>query len=192
LTATTRPSTQELVSGGRKSVVLGTLPLRMMVPESWEIEKLGDSISLQGPTPKGSVRIRLSQVLQQSGPLAGSPVVFTKETLELRERKAKKDAAASNGTLELIPLHQLGMSAQVMERRETYEGQVRGFDGEPQPAKMMDWTVEVYVPQEQNYELDLLHFSTISVAQYTQDKDFLENLLGTLHYDAARGAVDLN
>jgi hypothetical protein len=77
-----------------------------------------------------------------------------------------------------------------MERREVYEGNTLGFDGEPQPAKMMDWSIEVYVPQDMNYTLDLLHFVALTYKQYQQDKDFLQQILATLHYDAAKGLLD--
>jgi len=46
------------------------------------------------------------------------------------------------------------------------------------------------VPQAMNYTLDLLHFMALTNDQYQQDKDFLEKILATLHYDAAKGLLD--
>jgi hypothetical protein len=188
--AATRPSTQDLLNGPRKSLILGALPLRMSVPETWKIVTADSASWLEGSTPHGFIRMQLSAVLQGAGSDVGNPVTFNSETLALHEKKAEKDAAASSGTIEVVPLHSLGVAAKVMERREVYQGSARGFDGEPQPTKMMDWSIEVYVPQAMNYTLDLLHFMALTNDQYQQDKDFLEKILATLHYDAAKGLLD--
>src|SRR4051812_22750574 len=46
-------TTQELISGHRKTLLLTPLPLTMQVPESWKLEPLkGTSVMLlNGPTP---------------------------------------------------------------------------------------------------------------------------------------------
>jgi hypothetical protein len=171
-------------------LILGALPLRMSVPDAWKILSTDSASWLEGPTPHGFVRIQLSVVLQATREATGSPVTFSGSTLALREKGAEKEAAASSGKIEVVPLHSLGVAAKAMERREVYEGNTLGFDGEPQPAKMMDWSIEVYVPQDMNYTLDLLHFVALTDKQYQQDKDFLQQILSTLHYDAAKGLLD--
>jgi hypothetical protein len=54
----------------------------------------------------------------------------------------------------------------------------------------MDWTIQVYVPQDQSFALDLLHFAMLPVDLYQQDKDFLEKIVASLHrFDATKGAL---
>ena len=46
-----RPTTQELLSGSYKRLVLPGMPLAVQAPQSWKIEMDGPLTFLQGPTP---------------------------------------------------------------------------------------------------------------------------------------------
>jgi len=177
-TPTIRPTTQSLLEGKRKSLTLASLPLVMDVPESWTIESpTGDTSWLQGPAPHGDVHI---QMMSQGTP-------FTSSTLALMDEQMKKDAAASQGKTNVKPLRNIGSGAKAREQLELSEGTIVSADGTPSKARLMDWTITVYVPQDKNYTMNLLHFAMLPADQYQQDKDFLEKIVGSLKYEAPKG-----
>jgi hypothetical protein len=177
-TATTRPTTKALLEDKRKALALGSLPLVMDVPESWNMESpAGSSAWLQGPTPHGQVRI---QVTSQGTP-------FNSSTLNLMDEQMKKEAAASEGKTVVKPLRNIGSGAKAREQLDLGDGTIFNANGNPTRARIMDWTIEVYVPQDKSYTMDLLHFAMLPADQYQQDKDFLEKIVSSLRYDAATG-----
>ena len=177
---TSRPTTQDLESGARKHLFLGALPLALDVPESWSMDNSGGSSAwLQGPSPHGEIRI---QVTSQGTP-------FTTAALGLMDQQATKTAAESKGAIQVKPLRSIGSGAKAREQREVQMGTVITADGKPSQGQIMDWTVEVYVPQDQSYILDLLHFSMLGTKQYEEDKEFLEKIVSSLRYDAAKGLL---
>jgi hypothetical protein len=179
---TSRPTTQALLTGPRKPLVLGTLPLTMDVPESWTVDtEPGAAIAwLDGPTPHGHVRIELSS---QSTP-------FNAQSLTLMDQQARKEAATRGAdAVQITPLHSIGGTARAREEREVHPGTVLDDDGHPRKTDVMDWTIEVYVGQDTAYTLDLLHFAMLPRDVYQQDKDFIEHIVSTLRYDATRGLL---
>src|SRR5205807_2797935 len=107
--ASTRPTTQDLLTGERTSLKLGSLPLVMDVPKSWKVESpTGGGEWLQGPTPHGQVRIQLTS--------QGTP--FTSSTLNLMDEQMNKEAAASGGKVIAKSLRNIGLGAKAREQLE--------------------------------------------------------------------------
>jgi hypothetical protein len=171
-----------LLTGPRKRLVLGPLPLVMEVPESWKVETpAGGTVAwLDGPTPHGHVRIELTS--------QGTP--FNAQSLKLMDEQAKREAAtkAANAP-EVTPLRSVGGTARAREQREVRPGTVVDEDGKTRKTEVLDWSIEVYVGQDTGYTLDLLHFAMLPLDLYQQDKDFLEHIVSTLRYDATRGLL---
>src|SRR5207237_685982 len=59
-----RPTTQELLTGQRRTIRLGVIPLTVLVPERWEVKTYGtDNVItfLEGPAPHDDVKIQLAR-----------------------------------------------------------------------------------------------------------------------------------
>src|SRR5205085_4228595 len=106
--AVTRPTTQELLNGTRKSLVLGNFKLTMEVPPSWKLETVVSTTWLAGETPNGDVRMQLA--VQGAALKSGA--------ITAMEKRAREEAAKNANTLEVIPFHNIGGTARKMERRE--------------------------------------------------------------------------
>jgi hypothetical protein len=178
--AATRPTTQELISAPRKSLVLGGFPLRLDVPPGWKLTTVGTATYLEGEAPHGEVRIQLVPQGQYYKP----------DTVAAMEKQARAQAAADPENVQVIPLRGIGGTAKMMERREIQHLTVRRDDGKDEKVDRMEWMLRVFVPQEPDYGVDVLSFTGLSVEQYKQDKEFLEGVLKTLRYDASGGALD--
>ena len=124
-TETAAPTTQELLSGPRKQVGLGTVPLKASVPQLWSIKSLnGGSIHLLGgPAPLGLVQIQIAQ----------RPMV-TAEKLQLLISNAKKELKTDAATVKVVDVHPMKAdpASQVLERQaigQTMPAMPLGEDG---------------------------------------------------------------
>ena len=54
----------------------------------------------------------------------------------------------------------------------------------------VDWFVRVFIPNGKQFSTGTLTFVGLSKEQYDKDKIFLEQLIGSLHYDGTNGALD--
>lgn len=174
--ATTRPTTQELLAGAGKALALAPMPLKTDVPASWHIDPGEGTIpSLVGFSPHGPVKIQLMQI----------PTEFTDKTLPLMDKQLSKQAAESGGKVEDKPLRQLGDGpAKVRQTLEIKPDMLIERDGKLVHAPVMDWAVDVYLPMGKTYMQYTLHFDSLPLDQYRQDKEFLEKIVGTLRYAA--------
>jgi hypothetical protein len=180
------PTTQDLLSGARTTTALGPLPMTMSVPSSWRVAVVSGATNLQGWTPSGNeVAIQLS-----------SRPTVKKEALDYAIRSAKKeqtDNPASVLKVEVRPFGSGGM--QIMERQGV---------GEPRDYPIMDktgktqitteqpfkWTISVFAPHGGDaYQVYELNFIGLTKSQYDKDKDFLQDILGTLTYASNAGAT---
>jgi hypothetical protein len=174
-----RPTTQELLSGERKTSRLSSPVLTMEVPISWKDSATDNAHWIEGPTPKGQVRLQMTS----------SGTALLEATVNAIEKKAKAEAVKNPDKMTVVPLHPIGGGAKAMERREVISASVPGADGTTTNSTVVDWSIEIFVPSDKQFTLELLHFNNIPVDQYLQDKTFLEGLLRSLRYDAAGGAL---
>jgi hypothetical protein len=184
--AVTRPTTQELLNGPRKPLVLGNFKLTMEVPPSWKLETVGSATWLAGETPNGEVRMQLA--VQGAALKSGA--------INAMEKRARDEAAKEPDKLEVIPLHNIGGTARKMERREVLhnlELRVPKADGTTldhvEHVDRMDWSILVFVPDGDQFTLEVINFSGLSIQQYEKDRTFLEGIIRSLHYDATGGAL---
>jgi hypothetical protein len=184
--AVTRPTTQELLNGTRKPLVLGTFKLTIEVPPSWKLETVGSATWLAGDTPNGEARMQLA--VQGAALKSGA--------IAAMEKRAREEAAQHPDTLEVIPLHNIGGTARKMERREVLhnlELRVPKADGKTldhlEHVDRMDWSILVFVPDGDQFILEVINFSGLSLQQYEKDRTFLEGIIRSLHYDATGGAL---
>lgn len=167
------PTTQELVSGTRKTLALGPLPLTMRVPESWNLQVAGGASLLRGFTPNGEVTIQLTS----------RPSLKPDELTRL-VNAAKKEQSERPQSILKVQLRPLGQ-AQVYERQSV---------GDPAPYTVYDanniprttteqlfkWTVSVLAPHAGAHQVYELNFVGLTKSQYEQDKQFLQTMLDTL------------
>ena len=174
--ATKRPTTQELLADPGQSLALAPMPLKIDVPKSWHIEPGEGTIpSLVGFSPHGSIKIQLMEI----------PTDFSDKTLPLMDKQLSKQAADSNGKVEDKPLRPLGDGpAKVRQTLELKPDMLIERDGKLVHTQVMDWAIDVYVPMGKTYMQHTLHFDSLPLDQYRQDKEFLEKIIGTLRYTA--------
>jgi hypothetical protein len=180
-TAPIRPTTQELLEAPRKPLTLGALKLTLDVPPGWKITTLGTGSWLEGPTPGGEVRIQLAS--------QGAPLKV--DSIYAMEKRAREDAAKHADVLEVIPLRDIGGLAKKMERREIQRNLVINIPDDrdpkitrPEKVDRVDWTVLAFLPDADQFNINVLSFSGLSLQQYQKDREFLEHVLNTLHYTA--------
>jgi hypothetical protein len=189
------PTTQELLTGPKKTLRLGEFPLTLEVPRSWGIRssQTGEFISVGGEATSGDISIQLvqqSQTLQPGGPEA---------TFEA----AKKEVQAKPHPINRVELRPLG-PAKVLEQRMISN---RFVNGKPPPevwgdvetssasgAKvvthavlnphLVQWTFTVFIPaSEGKFSVRALTFIGLALSEYERDKEFLEQMMKTLKYE---------
>ncbi len=175
-----RPTTQQLLELKRREIMLGSFPLTLEVPPSWKISSEGSGTWLEGETPHGDVRIQLFA--------QGAPMKVT--ALLAMEKRAREQAATQPENLEVLPLKPIGGPAKKMERREILRHLAIVRDsGAVEHVDRVDWSVMVFVPKDDKFDVDELNFSGLSLEVYQQDREFIEHIIRSLHYDAAGGAL---
>lgn len=179
-TAPTRPSTQQLLDAKRKEIVLGSFPLTLEVPPSWKINSEGSGTWLEGETPHGDVRIQLH---------AQGALMKTTALLAM-EKSAREQATTQPDNLEVVPLKSIGGPAKKMERREVLRNLAVVRDhGVTEHVDRVDWSILIFVPKDDGFDVDELNFSGLALDHYQQDREFIEHIIRTLHYDATGGAL---
>jgi hypothetical protein len=196
-----RPTTQELLSGPRKSLRLGDYPLTLEVPQSWNLKSEGGVILVAGPATSSDVEI---QLLNPGRPLGveGTP---RSATLDRVVNQAKSEAAAKPHSFNKVELRDLGDGVKVLEQRMISTPFVDGklpperveevTIGDPKLGPvattrqvvnphLMKWTFTVFIPEgTDKYTARALNFSMLSVSEFAQDREFLERMTGTLKYE---------
>lgn len=186
------PTTQELLSGKKKTIVLAGFPLTLDVPQNWEMKSLGEGalITVDGPASSGEISIQL----MQQGQMAGNGVV------EKAFEAAKKEIAAKPYAFNRAELRKLGPS-QILEERLISNAYVNGkppkeVEGEVEPdltlgkpvkailnPLLLRWTFTVFEPGEKGkYTVRVLTFLSLRVAEFEKDREFLEQMMKTLKY----------
>ena len=186
-----RPTTQELMSGSRKRLVLAPLPFSVRVPTPWKVDSLGGGsiIVLGGPTPSGEAQIQLT---------TRSPA--KKEELEVIQRAAKKELSqpttdSSKKTVK-AEFRKLG-DIEIFERQAV---------GQPGPLTITDdkgqerietatpytWTLTMFIPQGSgDYARHEMNFIGLTAEQYKQDQPLLDDILKSLNHEAAAAPATL-
>jgi hypothetical protein len=169
-----RPTTQDLVSGARKQIVLGPLPLTMRVPQSWNVTTPASISLLHGYTPSGGeIDIQLT-----------SRPSLKQEDLDRLIAGAKKEMTEKPESILKVEVRPLG-AVRVFERQTV--GQPRPlttFDSQNQPhtrtESIFNWTVSVLSPAAGAFQVFELNFIGLTKNQYDQDQKFLHGVLETL------------
>jgi len=180
-----RPTTQELVNGPKRRLPLTPLPFSVSVPPSWKVQSLGaGSITvLTGPTPSGEAQIQLT-----------SRATAKKEELEIIRRAAKKEM--SQPTTESLSKKTIKADFRKIGEVEVFERQAIGQPGpltvqdadgreHTETATPFNWTLQMFVPQGDEYALYEMNFVVLTAEQYQQDKQLLQPILDSLQYDVA-------
>ena len=180
-TSEARPTTQALLTEPRQQISLGgsTFKLQIEIPKSWKLTPVGTSSFLEGLTPHGDVMIQVHMLefpVKENGMLA-------------MERRARATASSQPATLEVSPLRQVGGTARVMESREILRNiSIQRAPDVIEHGNRVDWIVKAFVPLDTDFHVITLTFSGLSLELYQQDREFLDRIIGSIHYDATGGS----
>jgi hypothetical protein len=186
-----KPTTQEIVSAVRDPEQLGVWPLTLDLPHRlWNIKVpsatfSGPSLSIEGSAPHGDIQIQIS-----SFPNAFPSLSVLDQTVD----DARKKQAAHPQDVLLVDFRALD-PAKVFEEREIHHvataPSTQSAAADTNDLDMVNWTLTVVLPHrnsigKQNpYDTYLLSFIGLSRRQYEQDREFLEQILGSLKYRPA-------
>jgi hypothetical protein len=184
-----RPTTQEILQAPRKPAQLANYPLQVEVPEFWEAKTIKAGAFVRGPTPGGSVAILVTRWTDETG----DPELPRRFSTEEIDRAFKRDLDARQKAPQRVLLatrRQLGDPpdyAIVIETQEIEPGiPATATTHEVRRAipDMVKWTLRVYTPDSGKYISDTIRLD-LPVAQFEQDRAFLERVFATLCYDPA-------
>lgn len=174
-----RPTTQAILSGPTKRLSLQTIPFTLEVPAGWAVRPAADgsSMSLQGPSPRFDVQIRMAQ----------RPRVKS-DRLDLMIQAVRKEAESHAGegpskaeTRKLGPVT-------VLERMSTDRPtsaallDARGEQVAPMSTPMR-WQLWLFVPQGDDFEHYELSFFDLTREQYELDRQLLTRIIQSIQYD---------
>ncbi|WP_428937066.1 hypothetical protein [Fontivita pretiosa] len=189
--AEARPTTQMLLSGPYKKLLLPGMPLSLRVPESWKIDYAGPITFVQGPTPYDMAMIQLSD--HGVGPRSLDPQVLLKT---IQDEQARHPDPRNRAMLRDIG------PARVLERFSVGKPQTNpkvDAHGVPvsdpatgNPVMLtttpIRWTLTVFVPAADSaYTRYELNFLDLTAEQYAVDGKFLEKIASSLSYEAQTG-----
>jgi hypothetical protein len=183
-----RPTTQALLLGPRKKLLLPNMPLALRVPESWKTEPAGPLIVLTGPTPADQVTIQLAV----RDPLPADRLTAYIERLKKEgDQPAKPPELRQVGKMQV--LERLSVSKPItIARKDARNEPVVDDKGNPVTDTFtpMTWRVSVFVPESQavfsRYELNCINFIQ---EQYAADHGLIEEVFNSLVYDEAGTAT---
>lgn len=192
------PTTQELMKEPRRPLKLGQFPLVVDAPKSWKVGSLfgsGEILALQGPATSGDVAI---QLIEQD------PLVVDR-AIDLTFENAKREAASKPLPVNRVELRPLG-PGKVLEQRMLSGSLVNGRPPEevwgesdtgvkdPQTGQnlttrslikpvLLKWNFTIFLPAgKDKWSVRSLNFMSLRLAEYEQDHEFLDQLMGSLRY----------
>jgi hypothetical protein len=184
------PTTQQLMKEPRRPLKLGSFPLVVDAPKSWKVGSLfgsGQIVALQGPATSGDVAVQLIEQGQ----------LVPDRTIDVTFENAKREAASKPLPVNRVELRPLG-PGKVLEQRvlsgnlvngrvpeEVWGESDTGTPGERRPVNpvLLKWNFTVFLPAaEGKWSVRSLNFMSLRLAEYEQDREFLEQLMGSLRY----------
>ena len=174
---TSRPTTQELLEGPRRSIALGAMPLSVQAPPGWSVKTMdGTSATfLEGPTPTGDASIKLSDRA------ATKP-----DKLEILAAGAKKEREQFPDSIKLAEMRDIRGGAKVLERQRVGKLMTPALS-EPgvKESPPFSWTITVFVPRGNDYETHELNFVNLTADQYETDKALLRGIVESIAVNGA-------
>jgi hypothetical protein len=194
------PTTRELLDAPTKAFKLGSFPLTLEVPQTWNLHSMGNGevITVGGPATSGDIDIQLIQQGEMAN--ANGPDAALAE--------AKKEMAAKPHAINRAELRPLG-PGKVLEVRMISNAYVNGqlppevwgdaelpnsdsaAPGAPRQVTrailnphLVKWTFTIFLPAgDKKYSVRGLSFMGLGLREYERDKQFLERTMKTLKYE---------
>lgn len=170
-----RPTMAELMSGPWTTVQLGIHPLRVRVPEKWDVQLTGNATVLRGPAPGGDVDISITR-----------PPPFPKEMA----KKFQQDELAAATQPSTTAPATTAPAIDSATARDIGPNRVLDIRTWMPTTKTVDWRVIVFAPtggdMVNTYQL---RFFGIPLDQYQDDKELLEKIVNSLEVDPAAGSI---
>jgi hypothetical protein len=192
------PTTQELLTGPKKTLRLGEFPLSLEVPHSWGLRSFGDGaasvIAVSGVAGSGEINIQLVQQNQTINSALGveSILAEAKKQLAAKPHPLNRAEMRPLGPAKLLEMR--GMSNQFVNGKLPAEvwGDVEIPDSRGNVVTtraiinphLLTWTFTLYIPtQNGRYMTRSLVFMGLTPAEYEKDKEFLEGMMKTLKWE---------
>jgi hypothetical protein len=179
----TKPTTQELMEGSYKKMVLPGMPLSLEVPQSWKIENEGPLMFLQGPTPADNSMIQLAQRESLRPDQIENLLNGVNHDRDQHPQSVKRAEMHDFGTMRV--LEQLSVGQPVTSPKVDSRGEgILDEHGTLMTVTItpMHWKLTIFVPAEKLFSQYELNFIDLSQEQYNVDKDFLEKIVHSLKY----------
>jgi hypothetical protein len=192
------PTTQELLTGPKKTLRLGEFPLSLEAPQSWGLRSFGDGaasvIAVSGLAGSGEINIQLVQQNQTISSAVGVETILAEAKKQLAAKPHPLNRAEMRplGPAKLLEVR--GMSNQFVNGKlpEEVWGNVEIPDSRGNAVStraiinphVLTWTFTLYIPtQNGRYMTRSLAFMGLTPAEYEKDKEFLEGMMKTLKWE---------
>ena len=199
------PTTQELITGPKKTLRLGEFPVSLEVPAGWSMRSFGEGlaplVTVSGPGSSGDIDI---QLVQQSS-------IVPADRLEAMVNGARKEVAAKPHPINKVELRQIG-PIKVLEQRmisnEFVDGKppvevtsevpiadatsIRLPKGAVIPTTravinphMVSWRFTLLIPDGsgKQYRTRGLTFQAMRLSEFSQDREFLETMMAGMKHE---------
>jgi hypothetical protein len=179
-----RPTTQELLAGPYKKLVLPGMPLAVQAPPSWKIEIDGSLTFLEGPTPSYDAMIQLAQRESLRPDQVDILLEGVKRDQDQHPETVKRADLRQVGDMRI--LDQLSISQPITTPKVDSKGDaVLDAHGNilTVTTTAAHWKLTVLVPYEKMFSVYELNFIDLTGEQYALDKDFLQKILASLSYE---------
>ena len=181
-----RPTTQELMNGPMKKLILPGMQLSLQVPSSWKIQLEGSLTFLQGPTPTDGAMIELAQRESMRPDQLDVLLTGIKREQEQHPETIKQAEMHDFGNMKVI--EQFSVTPTTTNPKIDAKGEgVVDAQGNLVTVTItpVHWKLTVLVPFEKVFTRYELNFIDLTDEQYTTDKEFLKKIVSSLRYKGA-------
>jgi hypothetical protein len=182
-TVTSRPTTQQLLTGEQVRMPLRAIPFSISVPKGWEIKSNAGIMTLEGPTPAGTAQIQVSRHV--------APIAQHAERLV---EGAKKEVQSNTPKYGLAEVRNMTPDIRSLEYRTV----ARSPTGAPTidstgrqiapTATPMQWKLTAFVPHGKDTDLCELSYTDLTLEQFEIDRPLLEKIFASFQYDPQAGS----
>jgi hypothetical protein len=177
-TLANRPTTGQLLNGEQVRIPLRAIPFTVSVPKGWQLKANAGIITLEGPTPSGTVQIQVSRHV--------APIAQHAERLI---EGAKKEVQNNSSKYGLAEVRNMTPEIRCLEYRTVARDPIGGptIDSTGRQiaptATPMQWKLTAFVPHGRDTDLCELAFIDLTLEQFEIDRPVLEKVFASFQYD---------
>jgi hypothetical protein len=166
------PAVVNALSGDKKDLPLGVVPLTLRVPVEWNLNEAGGVTAIEGPLPQGDAEIVITRLKPMNAERTAR--WFTAATQPTEGEFLTNDVREINGL-------------KVWETATVEHAATEPGSDATAVASWISWRFTILVPQDQDTLPCSLGFAGMSRGDYESQKDFIESIMGTIRLSDATG-----